>query len=85
MGAAVYAGLAVSSHAAGALSTVSFDNAVLSMNAGCNPLTFGAVGNGKTDNTVAIILQNSPMWTQAFRFSDQITETGVTVKALDTS
>jgi hypothetical protein len=32
-----------------------------------------------------ITLQNSPFWTQALRFSNAITETGVTVKAPDTS
>src|SRR5262249_34153417 len=41
MASAVYVGLAVSSHVAGTLSTVNFDNVTLSMSSGCNPTTFG--------------------------------------------
>ena len=52
MASAIYAGLAVSSHAPGVLSTAQFDN--VSVSAGCSPMTFGAVGDGKTDNTTAI-------------------------------
>jgi len=56
MASTVYVGLAVTSHSYGVLSTAVFDNITVP-NFGtttCNPLTFGAVANGTTDNTTAI-------------------------------
>ena len=56
----VYVGLAVSSHAAGTLSTAVFDNLTITAAVPpappgpCSPLSFGAVGDGKIDNTTAI-------------------------------
>jgi polygalacturonase len=56
----VYVGLAVSSHLAGTLSTAVLDNVTITAvtpptpTGPCSPLGFGAVGDGKTDNTTAI-------------------------------
>lgn len=54
MASSVYIGLAVSSHYQGVLSTATFDDVTVGSAISCNPLSFGAVGDGKTDNTSAI-------------------------------
>ena len=54
MASTVYVGLVATSDAHGVLGSASFDHLAIPARMQCSPLSFGAVGDGKTDNTTAI-------------------------------